>query len=110
MIKPPNIFVEAEAAIADLRVKTGWLQGQANLLLGFIAHHPDDKKRFAEFAKAMSETTGANNTEARAVAVALLASGLSQFLPQDPSPPSGTQPSGGISAPASNVIQFPKRP
>lgn len=113
MQKLPVTLNEAIIAIGELQVKAEWLQGQSNLLLGFITASPENLKSFARFATIAAATTEEERKEMRHVAQVLLNGGLSQLLPNDTPPP----PIGGGSPPApsspplgANIIQFPKKP
>jgi hypothetical protein len=110
MIKIPKTPEESAIAIAELQAKTDWIQGQANLLLGFIAASPEQLSLFAKFAKSMSERTEEMNKDARAVALALIDAGLYKLAEQIQSPPSDPEPSGEKPYRGSNVIQFPGVP
>ncbi|HRW67006.1 MAG TPA: hypothetical protein P5032_14910 [Candidatus Competibacter sp.] len=113
MSKIPLNLNEAIVAIAELQTKIDWLQGQSNLLLGFITASPENLRNFARFVKTVSETKEEERKEMRYVAQVLLDGGLSRLLTDDKFPPpnSGGSPLGPISpSPGANVIQFPKKP
>jgi len=93
--------------VAELVAKTNFLEGQSNLLLGFMTSDPEYLKKFATMTKAFS-TNQTLNENTRVVARQLLDGGLSQYLPQEQS--AKKQPSQKTYAPGSNVIQFPKWP
>jgi hypothetical protein len=93
--------------VAELVAKSNFLEGQSNLLLGFMTSDPENLKKFATMTKAFS-TNQTLNENTRVVARQLLDGGLSQYLPQEQSPKK--QPSQKTHTPGSNVIQFPKWP
>jgi len=106
-MKIPTNLQEALVAISDLQVRAEWLQGQSNLLLGFVVASPQNLKSFPNFATAVAAGTNPPDQEMRAVAQRILADGLAAHAsPQAPTPPSGGKPSGS----GSNVIQFPSKP
>lgn len=103
----PTSLSEAIAAIAELQVRAEWLQGQSNLLLGFVVANPQNLQSFADFSTAVAAGTNPTDQEMRAVAQRLLSDGLATHAsPQSPTPPTGGNPSGS----GLNVIQFPSRP
>lgn len=106
-MKVPTSLGEAIVAVTELQVRAEWLQGQNNLLLGFVVASPQNLQSFANFATVVAADTNHTDKEMRAVAQRLLADGLaSHALPQPPSPPSG----GGSGVSGSNIIQFPSKP
>jgi len=106
-MKVPNSLQEAIVAITELQVRAEWLQGQSNLLLGFVVAKPQNLQSFANFATAVADGTGSADHEMRAVAQRLLKDGLSAHAsPQPPTPTGGADPR----ASGSNVIQFPSKP
>ena len=106
-MKSPTNLQEALATIAELQVRAEWLQGQSNLLLGFIVASPQNLQSFANFASIVAAGTNPSDKEMRAVAQRLLKDGLAAHAsPQKPPPPSDDNPSGA----GSNVIQFPSKP
>ncbi len=103
----PTSLSEAISAITELQVRAEWLQGQSNLLLGFIVANPQNLQSFANFAKDVAAGTNPTDQEMRSVAQRLLSDGLALHAsPQAPTPPTGGNPSGSCS----NVGQFPSRP
>lgn len=113
MLKLPTTLSEAISAIVALQTKVDWLQGQSNLLLGFITASPENLQSFARFAKLASETIEEERKEMRHVAQVLLDRGLSRILTNDKSPPpndGGSPPTPSVPSLGANVIQFPKKP
>lgn len=105
----PRTLEEMAIAIADLQTRTEWLQGQSNLLLGFVVANPQNLQAFANFATLVSSGDKPEDKEMRAVAQRILASGLAAHASsssQSPEPPDG----GPGRSSGSNVIQFPSRP
>ncbi|WP_454832573.1 hypothetical protein [Pseudoxanthomonas wuyuanensis] len=106
-IKVPTNLEQALLAIAELQVRAEWLQGQSNLLLGFVTSSPKNLEAFANFSTLIAADTNPLNQEMRAVAQRALADGLAKHVSaQPPDPPASPSPVGN----GSNVIQFPSRP
>ena len=106
-MKNPTNLQEALLAIADLQVRAEWLQGQSNLLLGFVVASPPNLQSFANFATTVAAGTKSSDKEMRAVAQRILDDGLAAYASNPaPTPPSGGKPSGS----RSNVVQFPSKP
>jgi hypothetical protein len=105
----PTNHQEELLEIVDLRVRAEWLQGQSNLLLGFVVASPQNLQSFANFATAIAAGNNPADKDMRAVAQRLLADGLAAHAsspPPPPAAPSGGKPSGS----GSNVVQFPSKP
>ena len=103
----PTSLKEAIVAIAELQTQAEWLQGQSNLLLGFVVASPQNLRAFANFATIVAAGTSPTDQAMRAVAQRLLSEGLTAHAsnPGPGAPSGGKPPSGG-----SNVIQFPSKP
>lgn len=103
----PTSLKEAIVAITELQTQAEWLQGQSNLLLGFVVASPQNLQAFANFATVVATGTTPTDQAMRAVAQRLLSDGLAAHASHPgPGSPTGGKPPGG----ESNVIQFPSKP
>ena len=105
--KIPTNLSESMTEIIKLQAITEWLQGQNDLLLGFITSEPDSRKSFAHFLQLVAESKEESLKDSAVMARTMLKplAGNLSSPQQQPSPTSPDKPS-----PESNVIQFPKFP
>jgi hypothetical protein len=102
----PTTLDEAIVSLIATQGATTFLQGQLNLLLGFVTTDPENKKGFAQYVKHISELEADNIEEMKFVAQQMIGAGFAKDLEPPPSKP----PSGDTPSPESNVLQFPKLP